>query len=206
MARAHKGSPRVTTKPQGSPTPAEPSASSLTDHSPPESISGNEDSNGEEEITYNTDSLTSHTTARSSTSADILSAEASNSIPHMSDSVTECQFSTVMPYMEDSGQTSDSVFLETSSSIDPYVSQHIPQTPIQIDTSNASSPVETTLEQTPAPRRSARSTKGVHPLYVLGKSLPNVPGFQIWQTHLLTDKLYLSYVCQILFWLNAVNM
>ena len=40
VARAPKESPRVTTKPQGSPTPAEPSASTLTDHSPPESISG----------------------------------------------------------------------------------------------------------------------------------------------------------------------
>ena len=89
VARAPKRSPRVTTKPQGSPTPAEPSASSLTDHSPPESISGDGDSDEEEEMTYNTDSLTSHTTASSSTSADILSAEASNSLPHMSDSVTE---------------------------------------------------------------------------------------------------------------------
>ena len=165
VARAPKGSPRVTTKPQGSPTPAEPSASSLSDHTPPESISGDEDSNGEEEITYNTDSLTSHTTASSSTSADILSVEASNSIPHMSDSITESQFSTVMPYMEDSGQTSDNVFLETSSSIDPHVSQHIPQTPIQTDTSNASSPVETTPEQTPAPRRRARSTRGAPPVH-----------------------------------------
>ena len=105
VARAPTGSPRFTTKPQGSPTPAEPSASSLSDHSPPESVSGDEDSNGEDEITYNTDSLTSHTTASSSTSADILSAEASNSIPHMSDSITESQFSIVMPYMEDSGST-----------------------------------------------------------------------------------------------------
>ena len=161
MARAPKGSPRVTTKPQGSPTPAELSVSSLSDHSPPESISGDEDSNGEDEITYNTDSLTSHTTASSSTSGDILSAEASNSIPHMSDSITESQFSTVMPYMEDSGQTSDNVFLETSFSIEPHVSQHIPQT----DTSNASSPVETTPEQTPAPRRSARSTRGAPPVH-----------------------------------------
>ena len=82
----------------------------------------------------------------------------------MSDSVTESQFSTVMPYLEDSGQTSDSVFIETSSSIDPHVSQHLPHTPIETDTSNASSPVETTLEQTPAPRRSARSTRGAPPV------------------------------------------
>ena len=48
VARAPRGSP---TKPQGSPTPAEPSASSMTDHSPPESSLGEEDSNEEEEIT-----------------------------------------------------------------------------------------------------------------------------------------------------------
>ena len=162
VARAPKGSPRVTTKPQDSLTPAVPSASSLPDHSPPESISGDEDSDGEDEIEYNTDSLTSHTTASSSTSADILSAEASSSIPH---SITESQFSTVMPYMEDSGHTSDNVFIETSSAIDPHVSQHIPQSPIQTDTSTASSPIETTPEQTPAPRRSARSTRGAPPVH-----------------------------------------
>ena len=80
VARVPKGSPRVTTKPQDSPTPADPNASSLTDPSPPESISGDEDSNGEDDLVYNTDSLTSHTTASSSTSADMLSVEASNSI------------------------------------------------------------------------------------------------------------------------------
>ena len=111
VARAPKGSPKVTTKPWNSPTPAEPSASSMTDLSPPESISGDEDSNGEDDLVYNTDSLTSHTTASSSTSADILSAEASSNTPP---SITESQFSTVMPYMEDSGQTSNNVFLETS--------------------------------------------------------------------------------------------
>ena len=40
----------------------------MTDLSPPESISGDEDSNGEDDLVYNTDSLTSHTTASSSTS------------------------------------------------------------------------------------------------------------------------------------------
>ena len=93
----------------------------------------------------------------------------------MSDSVTESKFSTVMPYMKDSGQTSDSVFIETSSPIDSHVSQLIPQSPIETYTSIASSPVDTTLEQTPAPRRSARSTRGA-PLYVLGKPLPIVLG------------------------------
>ena len=40
VARVPKGSPRVTTKPQTSLTPAGPHASSLTEPSPPESISG----------------------------------------------------------------------------------------------------------------------------------------------------------------------
>ena len=157
--KAPRGSP---TKPPGSLPPAEHSASSLIDHSPPESSSGEEDSNGEEEITYNTGSLTSHTTASSSTSADMLSAEASNRTPRKSDSITESQFSSVMPYTEDTGQTSDSVFIETST--DPHVSQHISQTPSQNNTSNASSSVESTPIQTPAPRRSARSTKGAPPV------------------------------------------
>ena len=91
----------------------------------------------------------------------MLSAEASSSIPN---SITESQFSTVMPYMEDSGQTSNNVFLETSSSIDPHVSQHIPQSTISTDTSNASSPIETPPEQSPASRRSARSTRGASPV------------------------------------------
>ena len=162
VARAPKGSPRVTTKPQHSPTPAEPSSSSLTDLSLPESISGDEDSNGEDDLVYNTDSLTSHTTASSSTSADMLSAEASSNIPH---SITESQFSIVMPYMKDSGQTSNNVFLETSSSIDPHVSHQIPQSPIHTDTSKASSPIETPPEQSPAPRRSVRSTRGAPPVH-----------------------------------------
>ena len=94
VARAPKGS---LTQPPGSPPPAEHSAASLTNHSYPESSSGEEDSNEEEEITYNTGSLTSHTTASSSSSADMLSAEASNRTHHKSDSITESQFSSVMP-------------------------------------------------------------------------------------------------------------
>ena len=162
VARAPNGSPRVTTKSQDSLTPAVPNASSLTDHSPPQSISWDEDSNGEDEIEYNTDSLTSHTTASSSTSADKLSVEASSSVSH---SITESQFSTVMPYIEDSGHTSDNVFIETSSSIESHVSQHIPQSPICTDTSNASSTIATTPEQTPAPRRNARSTRRAPPVH-----------------------------------------
>ena len=70
--RTFKGRPRVTTKPQTSPTSVEPNASSLINPSPPESISWDESSNGEDDL-LNTDSLTSHTTASSiSTSPDIL--------------------------------------------------------------------------------------------------------------------------------------
>ena len=128
VARVPKGRPRVTTKPQASPTPVDPNASSLNIPSPPESISGDEDSNGEDELLYNTDSLTSHTTASNSTSADTLSVEASSSIPP---SVTESKFSTIMPYLEESDHASDSVFLDTETSLEPHVSpsQHITQSP-----------------------------------------------------------------------------
>ena len=81
-----------------------------------------------------------------------------------------------MPYMEGSGQTSDSVFLETSSSIDTHVSQPIPKSSIETDTSVASSPVDTTYEQTPCPKGEVLEAQGEHPLYNLGKSLPTVLG------------------------------
>ena len=63
----------------------------------------------------------------------MLSAEASNSTHHKSDSITESQFSSVMPYTEDTGQTSDSVFAETST--DPHDTQHIAQIPSPNNTS-----------------------------------------------------------------------
>ena len=152
MARAPKGSPISTTESQVDLTPAKLKASSLTDLSPSESISEEEDSNGENVF----DSLTSHTTASSSTSADIMSAEASSNIPH---SITESQFSVVMPYKEGSGQTSSNVFSETSIT-DPHTSQHFSQF---LDTSEASS-VNGTPPQSPVPRRSTRSTKGATPV------------------------------------------
>ena len=154
VARVPKGSPRVTTKLQNSPTPADPNTSSLTDPSPPESISGDEDTNGEDDSLYNTDSLTSHTTASSSTSADMLSVVASNSI---SPSITESKFSTVMPYLEECDHTSDNVFLNIETSLAPHMSQHISQSPTPTESIVASSPLESPV-QSPAPRRSARST------------------------------------------------
>ena len=91
VARVPKGRPRSTTKPKSGPTQqkeafvvadasADLNVSSMTIPSSPESISGDEDSDGEDDL-YNTDLLTSHTTASNSTSADILSVEASISIP-----------------------------------------------------------------------------------------------------------------------------
>ena len=139
VARVPKGSPRVTTKPQVSLTPADPNAYSLIVPSPPDSISGDEDSNGEDDLSYNTDSLTSYTTASSSTSAYMLSVEASNSIPP---SVTESKFSTIMPYLEESDHASDNVFLDIETSSDPHASpsQHITQSPLPTDSTVASSP------------------------------------------------------------------
>ena len=141
VASVPKGRPRVTAKPQASPTPVDPNASSLIIPSPPESISGDEDSNEEDELLYNTDSLTSHTTANNSTSADILSVEASSSIPP---SVTESQFSTITPYLEESDHASDSVFLNTETSLEPHVrpNQDITQCPMPIDSTVVSSPQE----------------------------------------------------------------
>ena len=65
------------------------------------------------------DSLTSHTTASSSASADFQSTETNSPT---SDSITESQFSTVMPYQEDSGQTSTEVFTETSNTEPQHMS------------------------------------------------------------------------------------
>ena len=98
----------------------------------------------------------SHTTASSSTSADIMSAEASSNIPH---SITESQFSAVMPYKEYAGQTSSNVFSETSAT-GPHISQQFSQS---LDTSKASS-INNTPPQSPGPRRSTRSTKGAPPV------------------------------------------
>ena len=62
-----------------------------------------------------TDSLTSHTTASGSTTADLLTftTSAVDDISNIPPSVTESQFSTVMPYLEEStqsDQTTDGIF------------------------------------------------------------------------------------------------
>ena len=110
----------------------------------PEPMSGDEDSSEEEMYT---DSLTSHTIA-SSTIADILTSTASTveDISKLkSPSVTESQFSPDMPYVEESTQpdlTQDIVFTQQPS--DSFTQ----------DTPTPGPP------EPPAPRRSARSTKG----------------------------------------------
>ena len=114
MTRAPKGGPTNTPKPQDDLTPVESEASLMTDLSF-HSLDG--DSN--EENAY--DSLTSPTTVSSSTSADFQSTETNSPI---SDSITESQFSTAMPYQEDSGQTSTEVFTETSNT-EPHTSQQL---------------------------------------------------------------------------------
>ena len=143
VARVPKGRLWSTTKPKsGSTQQKEASvvadasvdlkASSMTIPSSPESISGDEDSDEEDDM-YNTDSLTSHTTASNSTSADILSLEASSNMPP---SVSESQFSTIMPYLEETPQSdhaSDSVLTEASIE---HPSQHFN------DSTNLSSPPE----------------------------------------------------------------
>ena len=145
VARAPKGSPNSPTEPQDSLTPVEIKASSMSSCS--SSDSSSEEDSSIEENAY--DSLTSHTTASRSTSADIMSTEASNNTPN---SITESQFS--------AGQTSNEVFAETSI-VDPHTSQ---QTSQYLDTSEASN-VNGIPSQSPVPRRSTRSTRGAPPVH-----------------------------------------
>ena len=115
-------------------------------------MSGDEDSS-EDELYI--DSITSHTTVSVSTTADPLASNAStlednSSVQPLNVSPTESQFTPEMPYLEStqSDQTTDSVFIQHPSSLDSSNSQN----------SITTSPVP------PAPRRSARSTKGAPPV------------------------------------------
>ena len=116
-------------------------------------MSGDEDSSEEEMYT---DSLTSHTTASGSTTADLLTSTASavkdiSNIPH---SLTESQFSTVMPYLEESTQPD-----QTHGSVFNHQPNQQPSDSVTHDTLTTRSP------EPPAPRKSARSTKGAPPVY-----------------------------------------
>ena len=150
VTRAPKGGPTNTPKPQDDLIPVDSEASLMADLSF-HSLDG--DSN--EENAY--DSLTSHTTVSSSTSADFQSTETDSPIP---DSITKSQFSTVMPYQEDSGQTSTEVFTG-SSDTEPHTSQQLSKS---FDISETRK-VNETPTPSPIPRRSSRSTRGASPVH-----------------------------------------
>ena len=152
VTRAPKGGPRNISKPQDDLTPVESEASSVADLSF-HSLDG--DSN--EENAY--DTLTSHTTASSSTSADFKSTETNCPVP---DSITESQFSTVIPYQEDSGQTSTEVFTEASDT-EPHISQQLSKS-FDISETSQVSKVNETPPPSPVQRRSTRSTRGAPPV------------------------------------------
>ena len=173
VARAPQGRPRKTTKPKGSLTQQK-EASVVKDTSAdlesgtsnsrllskqknsliatppsPEPMSGDEDSSEEEMYTG---SLTSHTTANGSTTADILTSTASavEDICNIPPSVTESQFSAVMPYLEECTQSD-----QTHDSVSTHQPSQQPSDSVTHDT------LPTSLHEPPTiKRRSARSTKG----------------------------------------------
>ena len=153
VTRAPKGGPRNISKPQDDLTPVAPEASSVADLS-----FHSLDGGSSEENAY--DSLSSHTTASSSTSAELQSTETNSPIP---DSITESQFSTVMPYQEDSGQTSTEVFTETSDA-KPHTNQQSSKS-FDISETTQVSPNNQTPPPSPVPRRSTRSTRGAPPVH-----------------------------------------
>ena len=149
VTRAPKGGPANTPKAQDDLTPVESEASPMADLSF-HLLDG--DSNEENA----NDSLTSHTTVSSSTSADFQSTETNSLI---SDSITESQFSTVMPYLEDSGQTSTEVFTGTSDT-EPQTRQQLSKS---FDISETTK-VNETPPPSPIPKRSTRSRRGAPPV------------------------------------------
>ena len=100
------------------------------------------------------------TTASSSTSADSQLTETKTPVP---DSMTESQFSSVMPYQEDTGHTSTEVFTETSDT-PPHSSQQHSNSLNTSETPHVSK-VNETPPLSPVPRRSTRSTKGAPPIH-----------------------------------------
>ena len=152
VTRAPKGGPRNISKPQDDLTPVESEASSVADLS-----FHSLDGGSNEENAY--DSLSSHTTASSSTSADPQSTETKSPVP---DSITESQFGTVMPYQEDSGHTSTEVFTEISNT-KPHSSQQHSDSLNTLETTQVSQANETP-PPSPVPRRSTRHTRGAPPV------------------------------------------
>ena len=106
------------------------------------------------------DSLSSHTTASSSTSADSQLTETKSPVP---DSMTESQFSSVMPYQEDTGHTSTEVFTETLDT-QPHSSQQHSNSLNTSETTHVPE-VNETPPLSPVPRRSTRSTSGAPPIH-----------------------------------------
>ena len=153
VTRAPKHGPR--NKPQDDLTPVESEASSVADL-PFHSLEGGSN----EENAY--DSLSSHTTASSSTSADSQLTETKSPVP---DSITESQFSSVMPYQEDTGHTSTQVFTETSDT-KPHSSQQHSNSLNSLNTLETThvSEVNETPPLSPVPWRSTRSTRGAPPV------------------------------------------
>ena len=153
VPRAPKSGPTYTSQPQNGLTSVEPETSHDLSF---QSLNGN--SNGDNTYT----SLTSHTTASESTSADSQSTEV-NSLS--TNSITESQFSPVMPYQEDSDQTSSEVFTEISST-KPHTSQQTNKSLNTSDDIETSNVIETS-PQSPReiPRKSTRSTRGMPPVH-----------------------------------------
>ena len=77
--------------------------------------------------------------------------------------MTESQFSSVMPYQEDTGHTSTEVFTETSD-IKSHSSQQHSDSLNTIETAQVSQDDETP-PLSPVPRRSTRSTRGAPPVH-----------------------------------------
>ena len=157
VARAPQERPRRTTQHKEASMVKDAAAdlknSLIATPSSPEPMSGDEDS-GEEEM-Y-TDSLASHITASDCTLADLLTSTASavEDVSNRPPSVTESQYSTVMPYLEESTQTDqthNSVFTDQPSQ--------------QYSDSVTHETLPTSPPEPPAPIRSARSTKGAPPVH-----------------------------------------
>ena len=159
IARTPYRRPRGTTRPQASPTQQrdayavlseQKTLSMLTSPFSPEHMAGDEDSTDDEEYT---DSLTSPTTAIGSTTVAIppSTAEVVADNSNLQDSPTKSQLAPKMPCLGGStppDQTTDSVSTQ----------QHSDSEPSDDDQS-------TIIPVPPAPRRSARSTKGIPPVY-----------------------------------------
>ena len=151
----------------------------------PGAMSGEEDSSEEEVYTG---SLTSHTTASGSTTADTLTiltstASAVEDNSNVNPSFTESQFSPAMLYFEESTQpylTQESVII-----------QQQPSDAVTQDTLTSSPP------EPPAPRRSVRSTKGA-PLCILRKCTLIVLLFQMCLNHPNSDKPYMFLALYLL--------